>query len=135
MNAVYHTADVHRYTVPVAQARVLSDFLSPDNLWVDFLLMQATPGTRAYFSAPEGALLSYRRFSEDAERELIASVTHPDDFTSPLDRQLARGQVDATAYVRRVAAAFVLQVVKTDAVWTQAGQVMDNWVPFAPVVE
>ena len=133
--AVYHSADALRSAVPVAQASVLHDFMTPDNLWVDYLLMQATPGCRVYFSAPQGALLSCRRFSEDAERELIASVAHSDDFTSPLDRQLARGQLDATAYVRLVAAAFVLQVVKTDAVWTQAGQVTDSWVPYAPVVE
>lgn len=133
--AVFHSADVLRAVVPEAQARVLNDFMSPNNLWVDFLLMQATPGVRAYFSAPEGALLCLRRFSDDAETGLMAQVAHPDEFTSPLQRQLSRDQLSAMQYVRNVAAAFVLRVVNTDPVWTHRGRVDDSWVPFAPAVE
>lgn len=133
MFAVYHSGDVHRAQVPADQSRVLGDFMSPDNVWIDFLMMQATPGTRTYFSAPEGALLTYKRFSLAAEAELVASVTHQDDIMSQLERQLTRGGLSATEFVRRVAAAFILHVVKTDAVWTQTGRVTDDWVPLAPV--
>lgn len=132
---MFHSADVLRAVVPEAQVRLLNDFMSPDNLWVDFLLMQATPGVRAYFSAPEGALLCLRRFSDDAEAGLLALVAHPDEFTSPLQRQLSRDQLSAMQYVRNVAAAFVLRVVNTDPVWTHRGRVDDSWVPFAPAVE
>ncbi|MEB0204725.1 DUF4329 domain-containing protein [Pseudomonas sp. CCC3.1] len=133
MFAVYHSADSHRAAALGAPFRVLKDFMSPDNVWIDYLMMQASPGSRAYFSAPEGALLSYVRFSLDAETELIASVAHPNELTSQLDRQLTAGSLTATEFVRRVAAAFVLNVVKTDEVWTQTGRVSDDWGPFAPV--
>ena len=135
MFAVYHSADVHRLAAPAAESRVLNDFMSPDNVWIDFLMMQATPETHAYFSAPEGALLSYRQDSSggEVEAELVASVAHPNEPTSELARQLTGGRLTAKAFVRRVAAAFVLNVVKVDDVWTQTGRVTDSWEPFASV--
>ena len=135
MFAVYHSADVHRLALPAAESRVLNDFMSPDNVWVDFLMMQATPETHAYFSAPEGALLSYRQVSLGAgvEAELVASVAHPNQPTSELARQLTGGRLTAKAFVRRVASAFLLNVVKVDEVWTQTGRVTDSWEPFASV--
>ena len=135
MFAVYHSADVHQLAAPAAESRVLNDFMSPDNVWIDFLMMQATPETHAYFSAPEGALLSYRQDSSggEVEAELVASVAHPNEPTSELARQLTGGRLTAKAFVRRVAAAFVLNVVKVDDVWTQTGRVTDSWEPFASV--
>jgi len=133
MFAVYHSADVHKLVAPATESRVLNDFMSPDNVWIDFLLMQATPETHAYFSAPEGALLSYERNSSGSalEAQLTANAAHPDELTSPLQRQLMGGELTAIEFVRRVAAAFALRVVKTDDVWTQTGRVTESWEPFA----
>lgn len=135
MFAVYHSADVHRLVAPATESRVLNDFMSPDNVWIDFLMMQATPETHAYFSAPEGALLSYERISSGSalEAQLIANAAHPDELTSPLQRQLTGGELTAVEFVRRVAAAFALRVVKVDNVWTQTGRVTESWEPFASV--
>ena len=130
---VYHSADEQRAPLAAAQSAVGNDFFSPDNIFDGLMLMRATLGLRVYFSAPQGALLSYRRTSVEAESALLVRVTRVDAASSGLEQDLVSGRLPAIGFVHQVAAAGRLEVMVTDAVWAQAGRVTSQWQPGATV--
>ena len=88
-----------------------------------------------YFSAPQGALLSYRQLSEGIDRALIASVTRREGEVSDFEHLLSLGVLSAADYIRHVAQGAVLEVLVTDTVWTRQGRVTERWQPFVVLTD
>lgn len=133
--AVYHSADNAGVPVPASQRLLMNNCFSPDNVCMGFWLMQNAIGHKIYFSAPQGALLSYRQLSEGIDRALIASVTRREGEVSDFEHLLSLGVLSAADYVRHVAQGAVLEVLVTDTVWTRKGRVTERWQPFVVLTE
>ncbi|MCU1763807.1 DUF4329 domain-containing protein [Pseudomonas sp. 14P_8.1_Bac3] len=108
-------------------------FVSPTDLALAIGTYRAkrTSGFELYLSTRDDAQLKYV-FSRSPQENQLYTVDPLGQVTDNGDQgELATGKLAPAAFVRRVAAAGALSVVRTGKLWDVEGDVGQSWVPFA----
>ena len=92
--------------------------------------VRETPGLALYLSTRDGAQLRYTFSGSEKENQLYAVNPHGRVSDNGDQAELAAGTLTPEAFVRRVAAAGALSVVRAGRLWDVEGEVGLAWQPY-----